>query len=94
MIFARDNTGAEKEPLDHVAAIKVYRELRYFLGGEYGASDIVGDAVDAVGAVIEAVVGKKDFKQRYTPPIGRVGVTDSAVTHTAHSSKIKGANRA
>ena len=69
--------GAEEEALDVVAPVEIERELHHFLGREARAAHVAGDAVDAVEAVVDAVVGEQDLQQRNAAAIGRVAVADA-----------------
>ena len=56
-VGAAPHGGGEEQPLNVVAPVKADGELRQFPGGEGGAGQVVGPAVDAVLAVVDAPVG-------------------------------------
>ena len=60
------HTTAEKQSLDIVAPIELHRDLLEFADRECGPFDVVRTTVDAVGAVVHAVVGQHHLQQRDT----------------------------
>ena len=68
------HAGGEKESLDIIAAIEPDGEFCQFPGGECRSGHVVGAAVDAVLAVIYAVIGHEDLQQRDAASIGREAV--------------------
>jgi hypothetical protein len=48
-----------------------------FIDGEAGARHVAADAVDAIEAVVLAVVGEEDLQQRDAAAIGRIAVADA-----------------
>ena len=77
VVGALDDPRAEKQPLDAVAAVEVERELHDFVDAEARPRHVAADAVDAVQAVVDAVVGQQDLQQRDAAPVGRVAVADA-----------------
>ena len=66
--------GGEEQPLDVVAPVEGDGELRQLPGGEGGPRQVVGAAVDAVGAVVGAAIGQQHLQQGDAPAVGGEGV--------------------
>ena len=86
VVGAAPYRGAEEEALDVVAFVEGGRDLRDLPGREGGARHVVAAAVDAVGAVVDAVVGEQQFQQGHAAPVVAPGVAD---TRRAGAMKIK-----
>ena len=86
-----DHAGAEEQPFDVVAAVEVHGQVNDFVRRHGGAGDIVGAAVETVGAVVDAGVGEEDFQQRDAAAIGGPGMADAAGRGTAESARLAGA---
>ena len=69
----------EKQTLDIVPPVKLDGQFRQLPGGEGGPGHVVGAAVDAVGAVIAAVVGVEHLQKGHTPPVGGEGVAAAGI---------------
>ena len=76
-VGAAPHGGGEEESLDVVAPVKADGELRQLPWGEGGPAHIAGAAVDAVGAVVDAPVGKQHLEQGDAPAVGGEGVAAS-----------------
>ena len=63
MLFAADDTGAQKKPFDIVSLIEVDGKLSHFFGRKSGTFDVIATSIDTVGTVINAVIGKKYLEQ-------------------------------
>ena len=73
-----DHTGAQKQPLNIVAFIKMDRQLRKFFGREGCTRHIIGATVNAILAVINAGIAHKHFQKRDAPTIRRETVAKPA----------------
>ena len=74
VVWAAHHGGTEEEPFDVVAPVEVDGEVGQLPGGEHGPGQVVGGAVDAVLAVVNAHVGQEQLQQGDAPPIRREGV--------------------
>ena len=72
-----DDAGAEKEPLDIIAALEAESEINHLLGGEPRASHIRALTIDAIVAIENAMVGEQQLEQRDTSTIRSIGVADA-----------------
>ena len=63
IVGVADNAGTEKQTFYIVATIELHRQLHQFGYGEGGTRKVVTTPVDAVGAIVDAVIGKHDFQQ-------------------------------
>ena len=75
VVRTAEDAGGEEEAFDIVAAVELDGELCQLLRGEHGPASVVGPAVDAVLAVVDAVVGQQDLQQRDAAAIGGEAVT-------------------
>ena len=73
-VGADPHRGGEEEALDIVAPVKADGELGQLPGGEGRPGQVVGPAVDAIGAVVDAAVGVQHLQQGDTPAVGGEGV--------------------
>ena len=64
-------------PLDIIPAIKLQREIDHFLNRKSRSRCVAAHAVDAILAIVNAVIGQQDFQQRNAPAIGRVTMADA-----------------
>ena len=71
-----DDAGAEEESFDVIAPVKIERELDHFFRREARARHIARNAIDAVKAVVDAVVREQYFQQRHAAAIRRVAVAN------------------
>ncbi len=71
-----DNAGAEKQAFDVIALVEFDGEENHFFRREAGARRVARNAVDAVAAIVDAVVGEQKLQQRDAAAIGRVAVAD------------------
>ena len=72
-----NDARAEEEAFDVIAPVKIERELNHFLRSETRALHVARRAVDAVKAIVDAVVREQNFQQRNAAAIGRVAVANS-----------------
>ena len=86
-----DDAGGEEETFDVVALVEVESKLDDFFGGEAGAADVGGDAIDAEDAVVSTEIGEEDFEEGDAAAVGRVGVTDAGAIGVADTFSIAGA---
>ena len=73
-VGADPHRGGEKQPLNIVAPVESGGQLRQLPWGEGRPGQVVGPAVDAVGAVVDAAVGVQYLQKGDTPAVGREGV--------------------
>ena len=88
VIRALDDCTREEKALDVVTDVKVHSELGDLFRRERGAGHVVRSAVDAVLAVIDANVGKEDFKKRYAAAVLRPAVTDAAGRSVTNAARV------
>ena len=77
VVGAAPHRGTEEEPLDVVAPVEGGRDLRDLPRREGGARHVVAAAVDAVGAVVNAVVGEQQLQQGDAAPVVGPRVADA-----------------
>ena len=77
VVGAADDPRAQKQSLDAVAAVEVERERHHLVDREAGARHVAADAVDAVEAVVAAIVGEQHLEQRDAAAVGRKAVADA-----------------
>ena len=75
-----DDARAEEQSFDVISPVKIEREADDFLRREACPLHVAGRAVDAVQAIVDAVVGKQDLEQRDATAVGRVAVADPAAS--------------
>ena len=80
-----DARGEEKS-FDVIAAVEVEGEVDDFVDGEAGAFDIGGNAVDAVLAIVDAMVGEEDLEKGDAAAIGSVGVANAGAVGVSHAA--------
>ena len=88
VIGIAQNPGAEEQPFDIVAPVKLDGQPRQLLRGEGGAGHVVGAAVDAVLAVVDAAVGHQHLEQGDAPPVRRKAVTNAEPHRAAQHSRL------
>src|SRR6476469_110206 len=71
-----DDARAQEQTFDVVPAIKIQGKADNFLDGKPGARDIARNSIDAIQAVVDAVVRKQDLQEGNTAAIRGVTVTD------------------
>ena len=70
-----DDTRAQEQPFNVVAAVEAYREVSQFTRGKGSARYVlVAGTVDAVRAIVGARVGHEHLQQRDAPAIWREAV--------------------
>ena len=57
-----DHSGAKKQPFDIVTTVEFHRQLHQFRNGKGSAGKIVATTVDAIGTIVNAIIGKHDFQ--------------------------------
>lgn len=77
IVSTLNDTRAKEKPLDVVAFIKLNGERYHFLRGEAGPRCVAGNAIHAVRAVIDTIIGEQDFQEGNTTSIRRVAVADT-----------------
>ena len=73
---------AQEKPFDVVAAIKLHGEVHKLGHRQRGTRQVVAAAVDAVGAVVDAIIGKHHFEQGNATAVLGKAVTDTPTTHS------------
>ena len=74
----------EKKSLDVVATIKLHGQRNQLRRGEHRPGTVVAAPVDAVGAIVHAVVGEHDLEQRHAAPVLRETVAYAPGPRTPH----------
>ena len=77
VVRADQHAGGQEQSLDIVPAVKLDGQLRQLLRGEHRPACVVGAAVDAVLAVVDAAVGHQHLQQGHAPPVAGKGVAAS-----------------
>ena len=90
VVGASDDAGAEKQTFDAIAAIEVERELHDFVYAEARPRHIAADPVDAIQAIVEAVIGEQNLQQRDAAAVGRIAVADAGAFSRAQASAAYG----
>mgnify|MGYP003377372030 CR=1 FL=1 len=67
-----------------IAPVKLHRQRAYLLRRKGCPRHIIAHPADTVTAVITAVVGHKDLKQRYTAAVPRKSMADARSVAVAH----------
>ena len=57
-----DDAGGQEKSFDIIALIKFGRQRHDLVDREPRAADVRGASIDAVGAVVQTVVGEQDFE--------------------------------
>ena len=85
---------AQEKPFDVVAAIKLHGEVHKLGHRQRGTRQVVAAAVDAVGAVVDAIIGKHHFEQGNAPTVLGKAVTDTPTAHSVpQHTRLAGAHR-
>ena len=77
IVGAAHDTGAEKQPLDIIATVKLDGQFYQFADRECGSRMIVAATVDAVSTVVHAMVREHDFEERHTTSVVREAMADA-----------------
>ncbi len=72
-----DDAAGKEQALDVVALVEIQGQRDHFVHAEARPRHVAGDAVHAVGAVVDAEVGQQDLQQRHTAAVRRVAVADA-----------------
>ena len=86
VVAIADDAAGEEQPFDVVALVELQRQPHHLGGGEARARDVARNAVDAVGAVVDAEIGQQDLEQRYAASVWRVRVADAHALGTADAT--------
>ena len=81
------HTRTQKQSFDVVSPVKFNGEFHKFANTESSPAQVVAASVDAVGAIVNAVVGKHDFKQRHTTPVLGKTVANAPACCAANSAR-------
>ena len=90
VVGALDDPAAEEQALDGVAAVEVQRQPHDLLDAEARPRHVARRPVDAVQAVVLAMVGQQDLEQRDAAAIGRVAVADAHAFRRADAGAADG----
>ena len=71
VVGAAQDAGGQEQALDIIAPVEPDGQLRQLPGGEGRPAGIVGPAVDAVFAVVAAVVREQHLQERHAAAVGR-----------------------
>ncbi len=86
-VRAAPHGGGQEQSLNIVAPVEADGELAQLTGGEGGAAHVVGPAVDAVLAVVDAAVGEQHLQQGDAPPVSGEGVAAARGHGGAHGPR-------
>ena len=89
VIGIANDSRAEKQTFDIIAPVKIEREPDDFFRRETRAPHIAGNAVDAIKAVVDAVVREKNFQQRNAAAIRRVAVANARARGGAEAARAR-----
>ena len=87
IIGCADDTRTQKQTFDIISPVKFDSKFHKLADTESSSSQIVAASVDAVGAIVNAVVGKHDFKQRHTTPVLGKTVANAPACCAANSAR-------
>jgi hypothetical protein len=76
VVWRSHQPGTQKQAFDVIASIKIDGQRDNVAGGERGAGNVVAAAVDAISAIVNAVIGVEDFEQADAAAVQGVGVAD------------------
>ena len=75
------HAGAEEKSFDVVAAVELDGEIHEFGDRESGPGNVVADTVDAIGTVVDAIVGEHDLEQGNAASVFGETVADAPSSH-------------
>ena len=85
----------QKQSLDVVAPVELHSQVDQFGHRKRGTRNVVAHAVDAIGTIVDAIIGQHDFQQRDAPPVFGKAMADADAAHRiAHASLRIAAHRA
>jgi len=61
VIGVLNDTATEKQSLDVVSFVKLHRQIDDFVNRETGTRRVARHSIDAVLAIVDAVIGQQDF---------------------------------
>jgi hypothetical protein len=76
VIRIANDSRTEEQAFDVIAPIKLERQTHHFLGRKPRSLHVARHAIDAVEAVVDAVIREENFQERNATPIGRVAVAN------------------
>ena len=85
---------AEEKPLDVVATIELDGQFHQLTDGEGSPRQVVAAAVNAIGTVVDAIVGQHDLQKRDATTIRREAVADAPTRRAADRPRLMLAGRA
>ena len=77
IVGTTDHTGTEKQAFDIVSPVKFNCQFHQFGHRQGGAGKIIAAPVDAVGTVVNTIIGQHDFEQGDAPSVFGKTVADS-----------------
>ena len=85
VIGVTDNPARKEQAFDIVALIKIKREFADLFGRELRPFHIVAAAIDAIFAVVNALIGEENFQQRNATSVLAPAVANSRLGGIAHA---------
>ncbi len=85
VVGVTQHAGTEKQALDVVAAVEPDRQIDQLADRERGLADVVAAAVDAIGAIVDAMVRQHDLEQRNATPVGRERMAYAPPRRASHA---------
>ena len=83
------HAAAQEEALDVIAAVELDGQVHQLADRQRGARQVVAAAVDAVGTVVDAIVGEHHLEQGDAPPVFGKAMADAHATHrVAHHARL------
>ncbi len=81
-----DNTGTQEQPFNVVPPVKFDGKLNEFCNRECSPRDVIAPAIDAIGAIVYAIIGEHDFEQGNTSSVFCKTVTNPPACRTSYSA--------
>ncbi len=76
VVAVLNHTGTQEQTFDVVAPVELERQVDDFLRRKSRTRSIAGDAIDAVRAVVNAIVCEENLKERDAPTVWSVAMTN------------------
>lgn len=85
-VGAAGDPRREKQPFDVIALVEFKRDGDHFFNGKGGAGNVIAAAVDAVGAVVLAIIGQQNLEQGDATAVIGPAVADAAHGRAAQAA--------
>ena len=85
-----ENAGAQKQALDVIPPVEFNCQFHQLFDGKGGALNVIAPPVNAVGAVVYAVVGEHDLEQGNASSVFRKTVANSPCCGVADAFSVIG----